>query len=77
MTAEQKTQIILSHFETYAYLPDIAPMITAAIWLTEQETREQCAQVAEKIWDRGQHGAHGGEQALRTARAIRALGEER
>lgn len=34
--------------------------------------REECARVAEWVWDSGNHGAHGGEQANRTATAIRA-----
>ena len=36
-------------------------------------TIEECAKVAERIWDQRKHGAHGGEQANRTAAAIRAL----
>lgn len=36
------------------------------------EERERCARIAEHIWDFGQAGAHGGEQANRTAAAIRA-----
>jgi len=34
--------------------------------------REECARVAEWVWDSGNQGAHGGEQANRTAAAIRA-----
>jgi chromosome segregation ATPase len=34
---------------------------------------EACAKVAESIWDNGREGAHGGEQANRTAAAIRKL----
>lgn len=34
--------------------------------------REECARIAEQVWDSGNQGAHGGEQANRTAAAIRA-----
>jgi len=34
---------------------------------------EACAKVAESIWDNVREGAHGGEQANRTAAAIRQL----
>lgn len=34
--------------------------------------REECARVAEWVWDSGNQGAHGGEQANRTTAAIRA-----
>ena len=34
--------------------------------------REECAKIAEQVWDSGNEGAHGGEQANRTAAAIRA-----
>lgn len=38
-----------------------------------REALEEAARVAERIWDEGQQGAHGGEQAIRTAAAIRSL----
>lgn len=38
-----------------------------------EQMRESAAKVAENIWDYGYSGKHGGEQAIRTAAAIRAL----
>lgn len=48
--------------------PDVQAQIDAAV----AREREECARVAEWVWDSGNHGAHGGEQANRTATAIRA-----
>lgn len=31
----------------------------------------ECARIALSVWDNGEEGAHGGEQANRTAKAIR------
>jgi len=39
----------------------------------ERRGIERAAKVALDVWDRGNAGAHGGEQANRTAAAIRAL----
>lgn len=45
----------------------------AAIPAAREPALEEAAKVAEDIWDHGKSGAHGGEQANRTAAAIRAL----
>ena len=37
---------------------------------------ERAAKIAEEIFDSGNHGAHAGEQSLRTAAAIRKLAKE-
>lgn len=46
--------------------------IKAQIDAAVAREREECAKVAEATWDSGNAGAHGGEQANRTAAAIRA-----
>lgn len=48
--------------------PDVQAQIDAAV----AREREECAKVAEWVWDSGNQGAHGGEQANRTTAAIRA-----
>lgn len=53
--------------------PDVQAQIDAAV----AREREECARVAEWVWDSGNHGAHGGEQANRTAAAIRARSAKR
>ena len=52
-------------------LPDDAATLRGMLLAVARE-REECARVAEWVWDSGNHGAHGGEQANRTAAAIRA-----
>lgn len=37
-----------------------------------REVAEECAKIATDIWDQDKQGAHGGEQANRTAAAIHA-----
>lgn len=46
-------------------------------WLeATRQAYEDAARIAESIWDDGLQGAHGGEQANRTAKAIRAKAKE-
>jgi hypothetical protein len=42
----------------------------------QREAYEDAARIAERIWDEGLEGGHGGEQANRTAAAIRARAKE-
>ena len=55
-----------------AELQSLAALLDKARDEATLAEREQCAKVAEDIWDHGKQGAHGGEQANRTAAAIRS-----
>lgn len=70
----------LDEAECAWYLEVGAPRVIKALQpyfqAMRRETIEECAKRAEQIWDADQQGAHGGEQANRTASAIRALAKE-
>lgn len=74
MTAAERARQICAEFETYAYLPDIEPIIAEAIRQAEDEMRGRCAQVAEsepRCWDR-----YAPDPQTRIAAKIRKLGEK-
>jgi len=68
MTPEEKAQRIIGDCPFIEAFGVLEGQIAEAI----RDAYEDAAKIAEDIWDSGRQGAHGGEQANRTAAAIRS-----